>query len=457
MPPTEDEPSEILFSWPPPRLYAQDAPPGSQRDQLSFHEAFEDGSYFADEFARLAQSVRTSPSGRTEDGATARNGDPGTIQDGANTSCTRRFRAKHTLTSEGMLRSVEMVLVPYGSIMFACFGTLYQQIINHSAPQHSQSPEATCPADLPSNTGAIAATPRDVHSELPGPARKRHKEAATSSRPNSGIPGPWHSEEHPLPAVSGGGIDSLYLKASMAGVQTPVSQPQTHLSAASTAHVRPLCSTDGHSDNGSQGKSSPTKSVYSCGTDVGLSRPSSSSFVTDRLSAASTAAAALFAETHPEDGDKRCTSCWTSESPEWRRGPTGQKSLCNACGLRYSRSISRKQKKEEKAHQTVLGASSAPDSQTAAVKRQQKGPITDERPDVAHIHYPTRPQSDAEHQTRVGLDPGELRSVKGPPDEEKLSRGLEPRMTPPSEFAAALEDVTPSSENHGCLAVSDDS
>jgi GATA zinc finger len=31
---------------------------------------------------------------------------------------------------------------------------------------------------------------------------------------------------------------------------------------------------------------------------------------------------------------QKCTSCGTKETPEWRRGPDGQRSLCNACGLR---------------------------------------------------------------------------------------------------------------------------
>ncbi|OBZ82484.1 hypothetical protein A0J61_09466 [Choanephora cucurbitarum] len=34
---------------------------------------------------------------------------------------------------------------------------------------------------------------------------------------------------------------------------------------------------------------------------------------------------------------KICVRCHTSNSPEWRRGPDGNKTLCNACGLRYSR------------------------------------------------------------------------------------------------------------------------
>ncbi|CEP17283.1 hypothetical protein [Parasitella parasitica] len=40
----------------------------------------------------------------------------------------------------------------------------------------------------------------------------------------------------------------------------------------------------------------------------------------------------------------RCQSCGTESSPEWRRGPTGHKTLCNACGLRYSRSVARQEK-----------------------------------------------------------------------------------------------------------------
>ncbi|KAI8387256.1 hypothetical protein BD560DRAFT_344475, partial [Blakeslea trispora] len=32
-----------------------------------------------------------------------------------------------------------------------------------------------------------------------------------------------------------------------------------------------------------------------------------------------------------------CTYCGTSSSPEWRRGPLGPKTLCNACGLRWSK------------------------------------------------------------------------------------------------------------------------
>ncbi|KAI9279797.1 GATA zinc finger-domain-containing protein [Sporodiniella umbellata] len=36
---------------------------------------------------------------------------------------------------------------------------------------------------------------------------------------------------------------------------------------------------------------------------------------------------------------QRCHSCNTTETPEWRRGPDGARTLCNACGLHYSKLI----------------------------------------------------------------------------------------------------------------------
>lgn len=32
----------------------------------------------------------------------------------------------------------------------------------------------------------------------------------------------------------------------------------------------------------------------------------------------------------------KCHSCNIRETPEWRRGPDGARTLCNACGLRMS-------------------------------------------------------------------------------------------------------------------------
>eukprot|EP01116_Phalansterium_solitarium_P023137 TRINITY_DN794_c1_g1_i1.p1 TRINITY_DN794_c1_g1~~TRINITY_DN794_c1_g1_i1.p1 ORF type:complete len:273 (+),score=114.85 TRINITY_DN794_c1_g1_i1:87-905(+) len=35
----------------------------------------------------------------------------------------------------------------------------------------------------------------------------------------------------------------------------------------------------------------------------------------------------------------QCTMCAATDTPEWRRGPTGDRTLCNACGLHYAKSV----------------------------------------------------------------------------------------------------------------------
>ncbi|KAG9062448.1 hypothetical protein KI688_005363 [Linnemannia hyalina] len=42
--------------------------------------------------------------------------------------------------------------------------------------------------------------------------------------------------------------------------------------------------------------------------------------------------------THPPG---RCLSCHASDTPEWRRGPDGARTLCNACGLHYAKLLKR--------------------------------------------------------------------------------------------------------------------
>lgn len=48
-----------------------------------------------------------------------------------------------------------------------------------------------------------------------------------------------------------------------------------------------------------------------------------------------------------------CTDCGTLDSPEWRRGPNGPKTLCNACGLRWA-------KQEKKRSGTATGSKLTP-------------------------------------------------------------------------------------------------
>ncbi|VAI47508.1 unnamed protein product [Triticum turgidum subsp. durum] len=37
----------------------------------------------------------------------------------------------------------------------------------------------------------------------------------------------------------------------------------------------------------------------------------------------------------PAQGDRRCSHCGVQKTPQWRAGPEGAKTLCNACGVRF--------------------------------------------------------------------------------------------------------------------------
>lgn len=37
----------------------------------------------------------------------------------------------------------------------------------------------------------------------------------------------------------------------------------------------------------------------------------------------------------PDGMARRCTHCASEKTPQWRTGPMGPKTLCNACGVRY--------------------------------------------------------------------------------------------------------------------------
>ena len=39
--------------------------------------------------------------------------------------------------------------------------------------------------------------------------------------------------------------------------------------------------------------------------------------------------------------DTFCFHCGAKETPEWRRGPLGRRTLCNACGLLYAARLKR--------------------------------------------------------------------------------------------------------------------
>jgi len=83
-------------------------------------------------------------------------------------------------------------------------------------------------------------------------------------------------------------------------------------------------------------------------------------------------------------GPGRCHSCNIAETPEWRRGPDGARTLCNACGLHYAK-VSKKQKQaQEEATQPAVA--SAPRSAADEINNAT-APLPSSRP--PHFGLPT--------------------------------------------------------------------
>ncbi|GJJ74348.1 hypothetical protein EMPS_06706 [Entomortierella parvispora] len=58
----------------------------------------------------------------------------------------------------------------------------------------------------------------------------------------------------------------------------------------------------------------------------------------------------------------RCLSCDSSDTPEWRRGPDGARTLCNACGLHYAKLLKRQGEHARLEYPFLPGAGSSSNS-----------------------------------------------------------------------------------------------
>nr|POE89098.1 white collar 1 protein [Quercus suber] len=85
---------------------------------------------------------------------------------------------------------------------------------------------------------------------------------------------------------------------------------------------------------------------------------------------------------------KDCANCHTKVTPEWRRGPSGQRDLCNSCGLRWAKingrvsprtnsvySSGAASDKASKASASPLHQSSVPSQQQQQQQQQQPSPF----------------------------------------------------------------------------------
>jgi hypothetical protein len=99
----------------------------------------------------------------------------------------------------------------------------------------------------------------------------------------------------------------------------------------------------------------------------------------------------------------QCEHCHTTDSPEWRRGPSGNKTLCNACGLRYARRQAKSSL--QKKHQVH--------------RWQQEAAVNTAQPQMAYLQQP---------QQQPGMP---VQTMMAPPGGYQVVYGRPPANLPP--------------------------
>ncbi|KAI9000584.1 hypothetical protein BD414DRAFT_405786 [Trametes punicea] len=303
------------------------------------------------DFARLAEDVQISSTGTD-----------------AKTSCTRRYKACQLMDfAMGEKREVESIFIPHancacsaaGAIIFACHkinpyprgnvvggngmhhlgyhsntyatqgSQYYDQQQQHLSSSHlaslpsynygPQPPQPPMSSSYPPNPW-VQMDPADPHSQ--------YAQWAPSSLPNGTPVSSMRSSSYsaaPPPAPTQHHWSSQppsYLEGG-----SPVS-PSVGPSAPSPTNLQ--FPATGPSEHEEQPPPSPA---------ADLVPPPRSGRRTGKEQYASSGRTAG----NPPVGVTHCASCKVTQSPEWRKGPSGKKDLCNACGLRFARSRAKKE------------------------------------------------------------------------------------------------------------------
>nr|VWO99746.1 B-type cyclin 2 [Ganoderma boninense] len=280
----------------------------------------------------------------------------------AKTSCTRRFKAcQITEFTMGDKREVESIFIPHGAIIFACHkitpyprsgvvgGNGIPQLGYHSsnyAPQGNAQFYDSNAQNLPQNphNPHVSPLPPYTYSPQPQPpmSSSSYPPNAWMNMESSGSPNQYaHWAPSSLPSVAP--VSSL--RSSSYSAPPPPSAPQHQWSQQA-----PYMETD--SPVSPDGPSAPSPGgMYPAsappeqddqpppsppGDLVPAPRSGRRSNRDQYGNGGRTAG-------NPPVGITRCASCKVTHSPEWRKGPSGKKDLCNACGLRFARSRAKKE------------------------------------------------------------------------------------------------------------------
>ena len=63
---------------------------------------------------------------------------------------------------------------------------------------------------------------------------------------------------------------------------------------------------------------------------------------------------------------RSCANCRVRETPIWRRGPSGMRGLCNSCGLRWAKQVSKQGGAQGKDRGGVVGGVSSEGSSSGS-------------------------------------------------------------------------------------------
>ncbi|KAF8557421.1 hypothetical protein OG21DRAFT_1475512 [Imleria badia] len=303
---------KVLFSWPPDSSHEYSNKPSAK------------------ELAKRASAVQTS-----------------THDSSAKTSCTRRWRIVGTMPA--VVGEVESVFIPHGTIMFACHtiqnstrnstGTsAHQSYANRAqdnyASHHSQHSYDISPSSYtlpPVNT----ASPSYGH--------------FVGSLPSYSSP-PWSSHPDSSPFMSHNRWpQNSSLTHTLSSLPTSCSLRET--SYGSQPSSRPSESPNYGDTRGHGYQPTPSPDIDYGDRDrhrpdnigLSISSPDVVPPPRHRASPGSAREPVSGRGSNRPVGIPRCASCKVTSSPEWRKGPSGKKELCNACGLRYARSRAKKE------------------------------------------------------------------------------------------------------------------
>ncbi|KAF9236731.1 hypothetical protein BU15DRAFT_89025 [Melanogaster broomeanus] len=236
----------------------------------------------------------------------------------AKTSCTRRWRIVGMMPAAG---EVESVFIPHGSYTLPPVNApalsynhsgLTGSLPSYSSQPWSSHPESSWPASSsPTNTLSSLSAPACSVRETPYATHPSGRPTESPNHPD--MRGPQHGYQ-PTPSPEVDYVDRHGTECGGLSISDPdVVPPPRH--RVSPSSIR----------------------------DPGNSRNSNRPV-----------------------GIPRCTSCKVTSSPEWRKGPSGKKELCNACGLRYARSRAKKEghvattQRRKKEKPTAVGAKDQP-------------------------------------------------------------------------------------------------